>query len=441
LNYRGIIFTTLVGILGYSILLFKIPRNEFASIITLIGVEFYIYYFILKNCTKNNYPGIVAIILFHGIAFLAHPNFSDDYYRFLWDGLLNNSGISPFEYIPSDFITNHPHGRIYDELYIKLNSKEYYSVYPPMKQVLFSLAATAKTVQGGLFNLKLIIVVGNVFLFFMLKKLAAILKLNPLLPFYVLLNPLVIIETTGNLHFEAITVSLFLYGYILMHKKRFMASGIFLGTSILMKLLPVLFLPFLLRPLHLHQRSGILIGIAILSLLATPFYPSLDTIGHMLNSLNLYFQTFEFNSSLFNFINLPLSVVLGYDATKFAGPICLILFLSFYIYSNFRFERNNSFFLFYLLTLVYYLFASTVHPWYFIYVLIIGMLAEAKSSLVIGFSILISYNFYAFGHGFWNNILNCTEYGLMLYFFIRYDYQRLKSIFIRRKSRRKTETA
>mgnify|MGYP007000099231 CR=1 len=48
-------------------------------------------------------------ILFFGISFrlalfFAYPWLSDDFYRFIWDGLVIGENINPYEYTPSELI-------------------------------------------------------------------------------------------------------------------------------------------------------------------------------------------------------------------------------------------------------------------------------------------------------------------------------------------------
>src|SRR2546428_4760060 len=65
------------------------------------------------------------------IAFAAPPLLSDDLHRYLWDGKLLASGINPYDYRPLDPALQPFH----DEHFNRLNSRHWYSVYPPLMQV------------------------------------------------------------------------------------------------------------------------------------------------------------------------------------------------------------------------------------------------------------------------------------------------------------------
>ena len=66
------------------------------------------------------------------------PSLSDDAYRYVWDGQVQAHGINPYQYVPQDpaleFLQD---GALYDHL----NSPAFYSVYPPVSQLIFGAAA------------------------------------------------------------------------------------------------------------------------------------------------------------------------------------------------------------------------------------------------------------------------------------------------------------
>ena len=84
------------------------------------------------------------------VAAVFFPVLSDDVYRFFWDAMLQiDYGISPFSVLPSEVATHNP------EIYELLNSKNYYSVYPPVLQVFYVVAYAIS--QGNIWGFQLVL--------------------------------------------------------------------------------------------------------------------------------------------------------------------------------------------------------------------------------------------------------------------------------------------
>ena len=69
------------------------------------------------------------------------PVLSDDFYRFIWDGRLLMNGQNPFEHLPADYLNQGLEG-IDSNLYNQLNSPDYFTIYPPVNQFVFWVAAS-----------------------------------------------------------------------------------------------------------------------------------------------------------------------------------------------------------------------------------------------------------------------------------------------------------
>ena len=74
-------------------------QQIFPALCLFYGGLFYIY---KKPETEHVlYFFVVLGILLRIVLIPAFPNWSDDIYRFLWDGYLWNAGLNPFDHLPS----------------------------------------------------------------------------------------------------------------------------------------------------------------------------------------------------------------------------------------------------------------------------------------------------------------------------------------------------
>ena len=72
------------------------------------------------------------------------PNLSEDIYRYIWDGQIFLNGGDPYLHVPSWYAQNGqwPAGTS-QLLFSKLNSPDYFSVYPPLALLFFRWVAWA----------------------------------------------------------------------------------------------------------------------------------------------------------------------------------------------------------------------------------------------------------------------------------------------------------
>ena len=138
--------------------------------------------------------------------------------------------------------------------------------------------------------------------------------------FYIL-NPLVIVELCGNLHFEAVMIFFLLLSLYLMVKNKNLFSAVAFGLAVGTKLWPLMFLPFLIKRIG-WQKTFIfgLITITTVVIIFIPFYePAVPQ--NFFNSIRLYFQNFEFNASLYFLARWIGYEITGYNIIQTTGKI------------------------------------------------------------------------------------------------------------------------
>ncbi|WP_420576023.1 hypothetical protein [Ekhidna sp.] len=370
-----------------------IERYQSLSLMLAYGSGFMAYVFLLQNSESAKTLFNAGIIL-RVLMFFSLPSLSDDLYRFIWDGTLIKNGIHPFEALPDFYLDKEIPG-ITHELYALLNSPQYFTVYPPLNQAIFWLSAVIGNgdwlVSASV--IRLILFAADAGSFFLLK---AILKSNgkpSFLAHWFWLNPLVILEGVGNLHFEVLVVFFLLLGIYGFQKSKNLMSSVGFGLAIGTKLLPLIYLPAVFMIGLRNKKWWISIAggcIAVITLI-----PMLDTtfLQGMRSSLDLYFRSFEFNASIY-FIAREIGFwFYGYNNIALIGPLLSILsFLSILSVSILAYVKkwDISRSLLYVLT-VYLLFATTVHPWYIIPLTALGILSGYWYTIVWSFFIFLTY--------------------------------------------------
>jgi hypothetical protein len=325
----------------------------------------------------------------------ALPNLSDDVYRFVWDGRLILQGINPFDHTPRALLDA---GN--ESLFQQLNSPDYYTVYPPLAQLSFALSAwlSPESVLGSAIVLKVIhasLDVGAILLLERLVKRWGLPRRNVQL---YALNPLIIIELTGNLHFECAMVFFLALALWQMSRGRWYLSVWAWAGAIGAKLLPLMFLPFLLRRLGWPRVVywHLLLGAGLFAL----FLPLLNSLflANMGSSLGLYFRTFEFNASFYYLARWLGFQLKGYNLIHFIGPLfalTTLLAISWLAWREKSQDVRRLPCLWLMAITTYLLLSTTVHPWYLALPVFFSALTPFRFPLVWSAMAPLSYLAYA----------------------------------------------
>jgi hypothetical protein len=276
-----------------------------------------------------------------------------------------------------------------------MNSPEYYSVYPPVNQLAFLLSAIPgkNNLIASAVILRVLILTfdfGNIFL---IKKLLKHFNKNENLVFLYALNPLVIIEFTGNLHFEAVMIFFTLLAIWFLLKDRWVLASIALSLAICSKLLPLVFLPFFIRYMGWKKTFfvGLICGFTTL-LLFLPFIYNLELAQHFIKSIQLYYGKFEFNGSIYQILKAIGWKWLGYNPIAYTSKILLGLTLTGFLITYLK--SKNIFEGIFWLMLIYTICGAIVHPWYIL--ILVAMSPFIKWRFGIVWSVLICLSYYTY---------------------------------------------
>lgn len=400
-----------LSILLYAIFAYEIERTDYLLLLTIYSGLFICFYTLVHQ-HKENYKFLVGIaFLCRAVFILSIPNLSQDFYRFLWDGRMLLAGFNPYLYTPESFISSGVYPITQAQLLYEgmqsLNAS-HYTNYPPVNQFCFALAAlfTSKSIWGSALVLRLLIIAADFGIYYYGKKLLQKLKLPAYHIFWYLLNPFIIIELTGNLHFEGLMIFFLIWSIYLLYLGRWHWAAVLLGLSISTKLIPLLFLPLFIQCFIKKNQvlSGFkrlflfygLLGLTCLLLFA-PFF-SFTFIENYASSVGLWFGTFEFNASIYYLLREVGYWITGWNEIAIIAKILPGLVLLFVLSFSFfrKIGTTKELITAMLLAFSVYLFMSTtVHPWYIATLLILSVFTNYKFPLVWSFIGILSYLAYA----------------------------------------------
>ena len=382
---------------------FFLERTQFSALVFCFAILFFCYYKLLKINSENLKILIFSTFAFRIIFLVSLPNLSQDFYRFIWDGRLILSGLNPYLQLPKDLILNAnffmPQAK---ELVFAMGelSAKHYSNYPPINQLCFAIAGffSPNSIIGAVVVLRLIIVSADLGTLYFGQKLLKNIGLNPNKIYWYMLNPLVVLELSGNLHFEGVMLFFLVLSIYLLQKNSYKWAAFFMAISISVKLLPLLLLPILYKYLGL-KKAVIFYGLTLFFcfLFFVPFLSS-ELIDNYSKTIGLWFTNFEFNASIYYIIRYIGQQIYGYNIIQTVGKIIPVMVILFILFKAF-FSKNKTeidlFNTFLIVLSIYFFTATTVHPWYIINLVFLSVFTQFKYPIYWSFVIILSYFAYS----------------------------------------------
>ncbi|MBL4655415.1 MAG: hypothetical protein JKY33_06300 [Bacteroidia bacterium] len=415
-------FLFFFSLIGYLLICYSTPRANFIHLIALFLGLFLIYYFLTKRLQseKEIKTGIGVGIVFRLSLLFCIPELSDDVYRFFWDGMNYDSGNNPYLSTPTEIISQlKTENYQLTTTFNRLNSKEYYSIYPPICQSLYwiSYKLSNNTILGFSIVLRSLLILFDLLNLFLIRSLLKRFSLPTKNILLYWINPLIIVELIGNLHFEVIMITFILLAIWLLAKTNWKTSAATLGLATSTKLLPLIFLPLLFKRLGFKKWVifCLLTGLVFV-ILFIPFYDK-PLIHNFFSSIDLYFQKFEFNASIYYVIRWIGFKTVGYNIIQQAGiGLAIITFFSIIVLAIKDKTKDLKFLptLFLVALTVYFLLATTVHPWYICTLVVLSVFTNYKYPILWSFLILLSYNTYSIEPYSENLVLVSIEYLVLI---------------------------
>ncbi|MGB5436004.1 MAG: mannosyltransferase [Maribacter sp.] len=433
------ILLALLSLGFYYTFAYHLNRTDFIKLISLVAALFFLCYKLIQF-EKWNFKFLLIVgLLFRLIFLFAEPNLSQDFYRFIWDGELVRNFVNPYLEVPNNLILQQ---EIFianaQELYSGMSalSAKHFSNYPPLNQLIFGLATWlgGKSILGSLVVMRTIIILSDIGIFYFGRKLLKNLNLSPHLIFWYFLNPLIIIELSGNLHFEGVMLFFFLTSLYLLSLKKWLFAAVLYAISIAVKLIPLMFLPLFIKNLGIKKSALFYMVVLVTTLVIWAPFLSSDFLANYSETLGLWFSNFEFNAGFYNVVK---EIAVRFEAKpweliKTYGKIIPYAVVG--IVTLLTFVRKNQHLpilissMLWILT-AYYVLAATVHPWYIVFLVLLTVFTEYRFSLVWSFVVFLSY--YAYSQSDFKEHLGILTieyifvYGFLIFEFFRHYAQNL----------------
>ena len=427
---KKIIIFSVCFFLSISGLLFLSSREYFFLLASFYLFSFLLYFFFILKKLHFPFKFYFLLFLIIGLASLfSFPYLSNDFYRFLWDGELFLRGVNPYDYKPIEYVDSLLEPFWNQDSVLKLEyycylydgmgslSQNHYSCYPPFSIYLFSFCAFfTNDLDVNVFVMHLLMLCFQLPGIYYGMKICKKIGVNKLNVFFLFLHPLYLAEVLGSLHFEGVMIPMCLMFLYFMISRFDLWASFILSLAIHIKLIPLFLFFVLFSYLSFYRFFKIFLAVIFVTLLLCFGLLNSINIYNFFDSVFLYFGKFEFYSFIyvyFQSINI-----------QFWITVVNILFIctSILWFRNKKISWEKSI---PIVLIIYYLFSSTVHPWYSLFVLMFLPFSNLKSTFVFPTLCFVSYLFYDIGDGVALRIVYLLSYFITIGFLI-FDLLQLK---------------
>ena len=341
-------------------LLFLIYVGAFIELRRLAAVERY-----------RVLPLIVGWALVFRLSLLwVTPGFlSDDIYRYVWDGLVQQAGINPYRYPPEApelaFLRD-------DTIFPMINRRWAPTIYPPVAQLFFRLMAWIS--PGSLVTMKAVILLADAVSMALLLMLLKELHRDRAAVLLYAWNPLVVVELGLSGHLDGLMLPFVLLAFLCVFRQRHWLAGVALGLATLIKLYPALLLPVLWR----RREWQMPVAGVVLIILGYLFY--LDAGLQIIGYLPQYMTEYEaYNLGLRAVLTWALGTITAdaFRAAQWLGSTVLLLVM---LWCVKRGQKSPTAIVHWgvgVIALYFLMVSPSIFQWYLLWLLALATLSQA----------------------------------------------------------------
>lgn len=360
---RALVTAALVSeVIWVGSLLFIPWRDHVFAFLGFFGAAFAVYLLGWRSLVGLSRPpsGWLVVILVAGLAFrvtvfFSPPSLSDDVYRYLWDGRVQSARINPYDQAPDDPAL----AWMRDENHASINHRSVPTIYPPLAQVAFRLAAV---VSPTVMAQRLVFLGFDVAVVILLTRY---LRRKGLPAERVLLyawNPLVVVEFSSSGHLDSMALFFLMAGLFTAEAGQPLRAGALFGLSFLGKLAAMPLVPWMIVMAPLRRSLASFAAVVAAGYAGYLLWPSIEIQRNLFAGATTYARSWYFNAGLYAMLaeTAPLS-----GAALKAFLLGLMVTLSFWMAARFRRDQLLAYtgILWALLVFV----SPVVHPWYVVW--------------------------------------------------------------------------
>uniref|UniRef100_A0A832I148 DUF2029 domain-containing protein n=1 Tax=Eiseniibacteriota bacterium TaxID=2212470 RepID=A0A832I148_UNCEI len=298
------------------------------------------------------------------------PSLSGDIHRYVWEGRVLAAGGNPYRQAPLDpALAPLRDARVWPHV----NHPHLSTIYPPLAEAGFALVAA---LAPGVAAMKLWIVLHDVGLVVVLLAWARRRRVPEAAVLAYAWNPLVLVEYAGTGHNDP-TALVWLALAFMLRERRPVAAALALAAAVLVKLVPLLALPFLLRRWPWRARLAALLPLA--AGLAAFWALTRGTDS----GLSAYWGSWRNNELAFHYLDRALG---GHAAARAATLAAVAAAAAWAWRRNWAPERATA-----LLVATALLLAPAFHPWYLGWVLVFLPFAPSAAWTVLSATCVLNY--------------------------------------------------
>lgn len=348
------------------------------------------------------------------VSFDRYLLYDDDIWRYLWDGHVWASSVNPFRFAPDDSrldyltattaVDETTASTPWQDIRDNINHARVPTIYPPLAQVVFRLSHAIA--PGSVIALKAILVAFDLLT---LLLVYLVLRNQGSHPAWLLLyawNPLLIKVVAGSGHIDVLVGALLALTAYLLVKRAYLSAALALSGAVLVKLAPVVLIPFLAK--RIGWRRSLVIPVVLL----TAYLPFFHSGWAVFAGLTKFAREWEFNSAFFlvmRFLARPFAMDPALVAREVGAPTILATTVWFWQRDDGQpvtFSQVASV----LGALI--LFSPTVMPWYLVWLLPLAVIS--RQSIWIWFTGLVCLAFFVMANGTLAVPVLALEYGVFL---------------------------